>query len=150
MTASTLDKIILTTDGACLGNPGPGGWAALLHFKEKENMISGGEPDSTNNRMELTAVIEGLSALKRPCDVTVATDSQYVINGFKEGWVDKWAANGWKTAAKKPVKNQDLWETLHSLVEKHHIKWKWIKGHSGHPENERVDEEARLQAERYR
>ncbi len=150
MSVATLDKIIVTTDGACLGNPGPGGWAALLRFNKREKMISGGEADSTNNRMELMAVIEGLAALKRRCSVTIVTDSQYVINGFQEGWVKKWEANGWKTAAKKPVKNQDLWESLLAHVEQHHVKWEWVKGHSGHPDNERVDEEARTQAEKFR
>lgn len=147
MKKKPLEKITLSTDGACLGNPGPGGWAALLRFEGKEKMISGGEPDTTNNRMELLAVISGLNALKRACEVTIVTDSQYVMKAFKEGWLDKWQENGWKTADKKPVKNQELWEDLLAAVDRHHIHWKWVKGHNGHPDNERVDEEARRQAE---
>lgn len=146
MTAKSLEKVTITTDGACLGNPGPGGWAALLQFNEKEKMISGCESETTNNRMELQAVIEGLSALKRRCHVTVVTDSQYVMKAFKEGWLANWERNGWKTADRKPVKNQDLWQTLVDLEEKHDVHWKWVKGHAGHVENERVDEEARQQA----
>jgi ribonuclease HI len=146
MTAKSLEKVTITTDGACLGNPGPGGWAALLQFNEKEKMISGCESETTNNRMELQAVIEGLSALKRRCHVTVVTDSQYVMKAFKEGWLANWERNGWKTADRKPVKNQDLWQTLVELEEKHDVHWKWVKGHAGHVENERVDEEARQQA----
>lgn len=148
MTAKHLEKVVITTDGACLGNPGPGGWAALLKFNEKEKMISGGDPETTNNRMELQAVIEGLAALKRRCHVTVVTDSQYVMKAFKEGWLEKWEKNGWRTADKKPVKNQELWEELAAMVDKHEVHWKWVKGHNGHPENERVDVEAREQAQR--
>lgn len=147
MKKKPLEKITLSTDGACLGNPGPGGWAALLRFEDKEKMISGGEPDTTNNRMELMAVISGLNALKRTCSVTIVTDSQYVMKAFKEGWLDKWQENGWKTADKKPVKNQELWEELLAAVDRHEVHWKWVKGHNGHPDNERVDEEARRQAE---
>jgi ribonuclease HI len=147
MTAKPLERVILTTDGACIGNPGPGGWAALLKFKSKEKMLSGNEAETTNNRMELLAVIEGLQALKRRCHVTVVTDSQYVMKAFKEGWLEKWERNGWKTADKKPVKNQDLWESLLTLEGQHDVHWEWVKGHSGHPDNERVDQEARSQAE---
>lgn len=147
MKKKPLEKITLSTDGACLGNPGPGGWAALLRFEEKEKMISGCEPDTTNNRMELLAVISGLNALKRSCEVTIVTDSQYVMKAFKEGWLDKWQENGWKTADRKPVKNQELWEELLAAVDRHTVRWKWVKGHNGHPDNERVDEEARRQAE---
>jgi ribonuclease HI len=146
MTRKPLDKVMITTDGACLGNPGPGGWAALLQFGAKEKMLSGSEPDTTNNRMELRAVIEGLLALKRKCHVTVVTDSQYVMKAFKEGWLEKWEQNGWKTADRKPVKNKDLWESLVDLEGRHDVHWKWVKGHAGHEENERVDAEARLQA----
>jgi ribonuclease HI len=142
------DQVTLTTDGACIGNPGPGGWAALLHYKKKEKLLSGSEPDTTNNRMELTAVIMGLEALKRRCHVNIVTDSQYVMKAFKEGWLRKWEANGWRTADKKPVKNQDLWETLAHLIDQHDIHWTWVKGHNGHPDNETVDTEARRQAER--
>ena len=148
MTVKPIDKVTITTDGACLGNPGPGGWAALLQFNDKEKLISGGDAETTNNRMELQAVIEGLSALKRRCHVTVVTDSQYVMKAFKEGWLANWERNGWKTADRKPVKNQDLWQALVELEEKHEVHWKWVKGHAGHPENERVDAEARNQAEK--
>jgi ribonuclease HI len=141
------NRITLVTDGACLGNPGPGGWASLLLSEKKEKMISGGEPSTTNNRMELQAVISGLSALKKKCHVTILTDSKYVMDAFEKGWIEKWEKNGWRNASKDPVKNQDLWEDLVSLVCAHDIKWKWVKGHSGHPENERVDEEARRQAQ---
>jgi ribonuclease HI len=147
MSKNSLEKITLSTDGACLGNPGPGGWAALLRFGNKEKMISGGEQDTTNNRMELLAVISGLNSLKRSCEVTIVTDSQYVMKAFKEGWLDKWQENGWKTADKKPVKNQELWEELLAAVSRHEIHWEWVKGHNGHPDNERVDEEARRQAD---
>ena len=150
MTSEPREKVILTTDGACIGNPGPGGWAALLKFKSKEKMLSGNEADTTNNRMELLAVIEGLQALKRRCHVTVVTDSQYVMKAFKEGWLEKWEGNGWKTADKKPVKNQDLWESLLTLEAEHDVHWEWVKGHNGHPDNERVDQEARSQAEQAR
>ena len=147
MNSKPLEQITITTDGACIGNPGPGGWAALLKFKAKEKMISGNEADTTNNRMELLAVIEGLQALKRRCHVTIVTDSQYVMKAFKEGWLQKWERNGWRTADKKPVKNQDLWEDLVALEQKHDVHWQWVKGHNGHPDNERVDQEARSQAE---
>jgi len=127
------------TDGACRGNPGPGGWAALLLFGEHEREISGAETLTTNNRMELTAVIRALEALKRPCTGRLYTDSQYVRQGVLE-WVKQWKARGWKTADKKPVKNQDLWEALDALVQVHKLEWHWVKGHSGNVGNERVDE----------
>jgi ribonuclease HI len=146
MNAKSLESITLSTDGACLGNPGPGGWAALLKFKDHEKMISGHEPDTTNNRMELQAVISGLNALKRRCHVTIVTDSQYVMKAFKEGWLEKWEQKGWKTADRKPVKNKDLWEDLVIAVDRHDTHWRWVKGHNGHPDNERVDGEARTQA----
>jgi ribonuclease HI len=129
------------TDGACRGNPGPGGWAALLRIGENERMISGSEALTTNNRMELRAAIEGLAALKRRCRVTLTTDSQYVRTGVTE-WLPRWKANGWRTAAKKPVKNADLWMKLDEVASLHDIEWKWVRGHSGHPDNERVDAEA--------
>lgn len=132
-------KVKITTDGACLGNPGPGGWAALLDYSGKEKMLSGGEPETTNNRMELMAVIKGLSALKEGCTVSIVTDSKYVMDAFEQDWISGWLARGWKTSAKKPVKNQDLWEELIAEVERHRVSWTWVKGHSGHPENERVD-----------
>lgn len=139
-------EVELFTDGACLGNPGPGGWAALLRFNSTEKELSGSAPDTTNNRMEMLAVIEGLKALKRPCTVTVYTDSQYVQKGITE-WIHGWKARGWKTAAKKPVKNADLWQELDTAQDGHTVTWQWVKGHAGHPENERVDLLARTQAE---
>ena len=126
------------TDGACKGNPGPGGWGALLRFGTEEKELFGGEPNTTNNRMELTAVIEGLATLSRPCEVIVHTDSQYVQKGITE-WIHNWKNRGWKTAAKAPVKNADLWRRLDALAAKHDVQWKWVRGHSGHPENERAD-----------
>ncbi|GAB2570893.1 ribonuclease HI [Dyella jejuensis] len=137
------------TDGACLGNPGPGGWAALLRAKGSERMLSGGEAQTTNNRMELLAAIHALEALKHPCQVTVTTDSRYVMQGMEE-WVPRWIINGWRTADKKPVKNQDLWQRLAAVVARHQVRWKWVRGHAGHAENERVDQAARQQAEQFR
>jgi ribonuclease HI len=131
------------TDGACRGNPGPGGWAALLRHGGRERLISGAERETTNNRMELTAAIEGLAALKRPSRVAVTTDSQYVRQGVTQ-WVAGWKRNGWRTAAKQPVKNRDLWERLDALAAAHQVEWHWVRGHSGHPENERVDQAANL------
>lgn len=127
------------TDGACRGNPGPGGWGAVLRSGKHEKELYGGEMDTTNNRMEMTAVVNALNALKQPSDVTLTTDSQYVRKGITE-WIHNWKKNGWKTAAKKDVKNADLWQQIDSLSAKHTIRWEWVKGHSGHPENERVDE----------
>lgn len=129
------------TDGACRGNPGPGGWAALLRYGDAEKLISGAHPDTTNNRMELMAAIEGLAALKRPGRVRLTTDSQYVRQGVTS-WLARWKQNGWKTAARQAVKNQDLWQALDALVQTHSVEWHWVKGHSGHPENERVDQAA--------
>jgi ribonuclease HI len=131
------------TDGACRGNPGPGGWAALLLFGEHEREISGAEAQTTNNRMELTAVIRALEALKRPVEGHIYTDSQYVRQGVLE-WLEQWKKRGWKTADKKPVKNQDLWEILDALVGRHKLEWHWVRGHSGNPGNERVDQLANL------
>ena len=128
----------LYTDGACSGNPGPGGWGALMIWNGHEKEMSGGVPETTNNRMELTAVIEGLKALNRECVVEVYTDSKYVMQGITE-WMAGWKAKGWKTAAKKPVKNQDLWMALDEQVQSHDVKFHWVKGHAGHPENERAD-----------
>lgn len=127
------------TDGACKGNPGPGGWGAVLRFADNEWEIWGGEADTTNNRMELMAAIEALKALSEPCQVALTTDSVYVRDGITR-WVANWKRNGWKTAAKKPVKNQDLWLALDEQVARHEIEWLWVKGHSGHPENERADQ----------
>jgi len=130
--------VVIYTDGACRGNPGPGGWAALLSFGEREKELAGAEEHTTNNRMELTAVIRALEALKRPVEAKVFTDSEYVRRGITE-WVSSWKARGWKTADRKPVKNQDLWEELDRLAAQHKIEWHWVKGHSGVPGNERVD-----------
>ena len=127
------------TDGACKGNPGPGGWGALLRFEGHQREIFGGEPDTTNNRMELTAAIEALKALKEPCNVSLTTDSVYVRDGVTK-WINQWRRNGWRTAAKKPVKNQDLWQALDAEVARNEVVWHWVKGHSGHPENEKADE----------
>lgn len=137
------------TDGACLGNPGPGGWAALMRAKGTERMLSGGEPDTTNNRMELMGAIAALEALTRPCKVLLTTDSKYVMQGIEQ-WVPKWRTNGWLTADKKPVKNQDLWQRLSAATGQHQVRWQWVKGHNGHAENERVDVAAREQAELHR
>lgn len=133
----------LYTDGACSGNPGPGGWGALLRCQGVEKELNGGERDTTNNRMELRAVIEGLRALTRPCRIELYTDSQYVMKGVTE-WLAGWKARGWKSAAKQPVKNQDLWMELDQELPRHTINWHWVRGHSGHPENERADTLARL------
>ena len=130
------------TDGACSGNPGPGGWACILRFNGDSKEMFGSEPQTTNNRMELMAAISALEALKVPCKVTLTTDSEYVKNGITK-WIHGWKRNGWKTAAKKPVKNAELWQELDELSRRHEIKWHWIKGHAGHPENERADELAR-------
>lgn len=131
--------VYLYTDGACKGNPGAGGWGVLMRYGDHEKELFGGEAETTNNRMELTAVIEGLKALKRPCNVQICTDSQYVKNGM-ESWIYGWKKNGWKTASKQPVKNEDLWRELDGLVGRHHVRWTWVKGHAGHAENERADE----------
>jgi ribonuclease HI len=127
------------TDGACRGNPGPGGWGVLLLAEDRRKTMHGGEPDTTNNRMELTAAIEALNALKGRTQVTLYTDSKYVMDGIRE-WMPNWKKRGWKTAAKKPVKNQDLWQALDAAVERHDIDWKWVKGHAGNPGNEEADE----------
>ncbi|MDR2559075.1 MAG: ribonuclease HI [Oscillospiraceae bacterium] len=137
------EKIQIFTDGACSGNPGPGGWGAILRFRGREKEISGSDPDTTNNRMELTAVIEALSALKRPCSVVLQTDSRYIVDGIEKGWARSWRANNWLKADKKPALNSDLWERLLGLCEVHKVEFLWVKGHSGHPENERCDELAR-------
>lgn len=141
------DSVIhIYSDGSCLGNPGPGGWAALLCWQGHEKELVGFAPETTNNRMELLAAITALEAVKRPSEIILTTDSRYVIQGINE-WLDGWVARGWKTAAKKPVKNQDLWQRLHQAVQPHTISWQWVKGHAGHAENERVDQLARKAAE---
>jgi ribonuclease HI len=131
-------KVELFTDGACKGNPGPGGWGVLLRYGDAEKELFGGEANTTNNRMELMAVIQGLNALTRASDVCVTTDSQYVKNGITQ-WIHNWKRNGWKTANKKPVKNVDLWRQLDQAVQQHQVAWQWVKGHAGHAENERAD-----------
>ena len=133
-----LQSVEIYTDGACRGNPGPGGWAALLRMGERERELSGGETPTTNNRMELMAAIKGLEALKRPCRVQLFTDSNYVRDGITK-WIHGWRRNGWRTADKKPVKNAELWQELLDAAAPHRVEWHWVKGHSGHPENDRVD-----------
>jgi ribonuclease HI len=130
--------VIVHTDGACSGNPGPGGWGAILSYGEHEKELKGGEPHTTNNRMELMAAISALEALKRPSTVEMHTDSQYVQQGISQ-WITKWKRNGWKTADKKPVKNVDLWQRLDAAMQQHNVKWHWVKGHAGHELNERAD-----------
>ena len=136
---TTNDKVVdIFTDGACRGNPGPGGWGVILRLGGYEKTLHGGEADTTNNRMELLAVIRALEALKRPVQARVHSDSQYVLKGMRE-WLPNWKAKGWRTASKAPVKNADLWQTLDQLAAQHQIEWIWVKGHAGHPENERAD-----------
>ena len=132
------DQVEIFTDGACRGNPGPGGWGVLLRFQGKERSMHGGELETTNNRMELMAAIIGLESLNGPCSVSLTTDSKYVMNGITD-WIENWKKRGWKTAAKKPVKNEDLWRRLDEVCRQHKINWHWVKGHSGHRENELVD-----------
>lgn len=132
-------KVELFTDGACKGNPGPGGWGALLRYGDMEKELFGGEAETTNNRMELMAAIEGLKALKRPCQVILTTDSQYVMKGINE-WLAGWKKKGWRNAAKQPIKNQDLWQQLDAECQRHQIEWRWVRGHTGHAENERADQ----------
>ena len=132
------DVVEIFSDGACKGNPGPGGWAALLRYGAHEKLLSGGEVETTNNRMELTAAIEGLSALTEPCRVILTTDSQYVRLGITQ-WLAGWKAKGWKTASRSPVKNQDLWQRLDAMAARHDVRWHWVKGHSGHRENDLAD-----------
>lgn len=145
---SNRPQVELFTDGSCSGNPGPGGWGALLRCKGKEKQLSGGEKETTNNRMELTAVIEGLKALKMPCDVTLTTDSKYVADALLKGWAKSWKANGWKKKDKKPALNPDLWEELLKLYETHNVTIVWVKGHAGHPENEICDSLAVAQSKK--
>ena len=142
---SNSERVHVWTDGACLGNPGPGGWGALMRWNGHERELSGGESETTNNRMELMAAIQALEALKRSCEVVLTTDSQYVRKGITE-WMTNWKKNGWRTASKKPVKNAELWQRLDRARERHQVQWDWVKGHSGHPENERADELASAQA----
>ena len=137
-----MPHVVIYTDGACSGNPGPGGWGAILINGDNRKELKGGEPQTTNNRMELLAAIEALNALKAPCQVDLHTDSNYLRDGITS-WIKKWKTNGWRTAAKKPVKNDDLWKALEAARDRHDVTWHWVKGHAGHPENERADELAR-------
>ena len=134
-----MDHVEMFTDGACSGNPGPGGWGVVLRSKNTEKELSGAEKDTTNNRMEMMAVIAGLEALKRACRVTITTDSQYVMKGMTE-WVPGWKARNWRTASKQPVKNADLWQRLEKAINPHKVEWQWVRGHNGHAENERADQ----------
>lgn len=144
-----MKQVDIFTDGACSGNPGPGGWGAILRYKGTDKEISGGEKQTTNNRMELTAVIEALKLLKEPCEVTLWTDSKYVADGLGKGWAAGWKKNGWRKADKKPALNPDLWDELLNLNDKHTIKIQWIKGHASHPENEKCDRMAVAQSQKY-
>lgn len=146
---SEMSHVEIFTDGACKGNPGPGGWGAVLRMGAHEKEMSGGEPHTTNNRMEMLGAIRALQALKRPCRVTLSTDSVYVKDGITK-WVFNWQKNGWMTAAKKPVKNAELWQELLEAIRPHQIEWQWVKGHAGHPENERADQLASAAAEAQR
>jgi ribonuclease HI len=141
------NMVDLFTDGASLGNPGPGGWGAILRWRDVEKELSGGSPLTTNNRMELTAAIEGLSALRRPCTVRIYSDSTYVRDGITR-WINLWRRNGWRTADRRPIKNIDLWQKLAETMARHQVEWHWVRGHSGHPENERADRLARNAARR--
>jgi len=143
-----MDEVVIYTDGACSGNPGPGGWGALLQFGGHERELKGGEPGTTNNRMEMLAAIAALEALKRPCLVNLYTDSVYLRDGITK-WIVNWKRNGWKTAARKPVKNVDLWQRLEAAIERHQITWHWVKGHAGHPGNEAADALARQGLDAY-
>ena len=145
-----MKHIEIFTDGACSGNPGPGGWGAVLRYEGREKELSGGEKETTNNRMELTAVISALKALKEPCEVTLTTDSKYVCDAILQKWVYSWRANGWRKADKKPALNVDLWEQLLDLLEIHKVQFVWVKGHAGHPENERCDKLAVIETEKYK
>lgn len=145
----TSKSVEIHTDGACLGNPGPGGWAALLRCAGRERELVGGDADTTNNRMEMMAAIAALEALTAPCEVALHTDSKYVQQGISE-WLPGWIRRGWKTSAGEPVKNQDLWQRLHAAAGRHRVRWLWVKGHAGHPDNERVDALARARAQAMR
>jgi ribonuclease HI len=144
-----MDKVEIYTDGSCLSNPGPGGWAAILVCRGKEKVIIGSEPDTTNNRMELLGAISAFEALKRPCEVSFCSDSKYVTDGLSQGWAKEWRARGWRRADGKPALNTELWSRLLDAVEPHKITYNWIKGHAGHPYNERCDAYARAEAEQY-
>lgn len=144
-----MKKIEIYTDGACSGNPGPGGWGAILRYQGNEKELNGGKAETTNNQMELTAAIEALNALKQPCEIDLYTDSVYVRDGIMK-WIEGWKRNNWRTAAKKPVKNVELWQALDDATSRHNITWHWVKGHAGHPDNERADELARAGMEPFK
>ncbi len=144
-----MKKVEIYTDGACRGNPGPGGWGAILRYKGREKSVSGGENPTTNNRMELTAVIEAVRMLKEPCEITLVSDSKYVCDALEKGWAQSWKNNGWRKADRKPALNSDLWETLLSLLSEHQLTVQWIKGHDGHPENEACDRMATAEADQF-
>ena len=145
-----MKKIEIYTDGSCKQNPGPGGWAAILVYKGKEKELCGGEPETTNNRMELLSVINALSALKEPCEVLITNDSKYVVDGITKGWAESWKANGWKKSDKKPALNTELWDRLLTLCSEHKVSFEWVKGHAGHPYNERCDTLAQGEAEKFK
>ncbi len=144
-----MKKIVIYTDGACSGNPGPGGWGAILRYEGTQKELKGGKADTTNNQMELTAAIESLNALKQSCNIDLYTDSVYVRDGIMK-WIEGWKRNNWRTAAKKPVKNVELWQSLAEAQKRHTIEWHWVKGHAGHPDNERADELARAGMEPFK
>lgn len=144
-----MEEVIIYTDGACSGNPGPGGWGAILKAGTNMKELSGGEANTTNNRMEMTAIIQALSALKRPCDVILTSDSKYVIDAIEKGWVKKWKSNNWMRNKKDPALNVDLWEKILALLDIHKVNFVWVKGHAGHPENERCDELAVMESKKY-
>ena len=145
-----MKEVHIYTDGACSGNPGPGGWGAILCYKDQKKEMSGGERQTTNNRMELTGVIMALRALKEPCEVTVTSDSKYVVDAMKLGWVEKWRANGWMRTKKEPAKNPELWEELLTLCEKHRVTFTWVKGHAENPYNNRCDELAVAESRKFK
>ena len=145
-----MKKVELYTDGACRGNPGPGGWGAILVYGKYRRELSGGEENTTNNRMELTAAIEGLSALKQPCEVTLTSDSRYLVDAVTLGWLDEWRRNNWRLKSRGTVKNPELWEKLATLLACHKVSFVWVKGHDGHPENERCDQLATTEADKYK
>lgn len=145
----SLTKVEMFTDGACSGNPGPGGWGTILRCGTTEKELTGGEANTTNNRMELLAVINGLSALNRKCEITIYTDSQYVVNGITKGWAQSWKKNGWRKKDKKPALNADLWDMLLNLLSEHEYSFVWLKGHDGHPENERCDALAVAESQKF-
>ena len=145
-----MKQVTIYTDGACSGNPGPGGWGAILRYRSIERAISGGEAETTNNRMELTAVLRAFSLLKEPCEVTLCSDSKYVMDGLSKGWAESWRRNGWRKSDKKPALNADLWQQLLEAVAPHKIHYQWIKGHAGHPENERCDAMAVAESQKFK